>query len=582
MLKNNGAFFCQICSGEVDENVLFLDCFHFICNPCAAVYKNLDKLRPFYSFPCKLCSKTTIFSKKTPLNKDYKKSSSSLSDTINRLKSQMSDHKQSPSISTTPFLNKDTQEFDNSLSSSQFDHKFEETSIEEDILQREKLNEKLNENKDKSLLFSKKKSPKFADKTDDFLEFDENQCEIHKENVMIYCLDDKAFLCMSCVFLDKKHKTHRTLPIKNATKEILAESHLIFSQKLKCEENSLENELNKAKINRKFLDLALRKSFDRIKEEFDGFYKKIKIKEQFLIEENQRFFDEKTRILESRISNISNLQSIFGGKLKKKPDFNEENLLGNVSFIRNYQDLCKYLGILSQDSQRILLNEEEIKGIDFTNNQRKNLIDSIEALGNISLCKTSKNEDFTYILTNKSLKTSKNLKKSQNNHSLSPKIPIKPLNSERKVSFSHNKQRFLLENKGFFYDSLILKRELRISQVFLCILPEDLLIKEKFYSNLLYRLTRDGANSLTFHLKCDGKKPIIGLIHAGNCIFGFFTEIPFKQMEEFAVFEGNCWIFSIKNKLGFHPMKFVKKKEGVSVVQKKESPIIGKNDLYIK
>ena len=57
-------------------------------------------------------------------------------------------------------------------------------------------------------------------------------------------------------------------------------------------------------------------------------------------------------------------------------------------------------------------------------------------------------------------------------------------------------------------------------------LPKDLREGEW---RLLFRASRDGFASQTFHSKCDNKRPTITIVKSGANIFGGFTEISWKS-----------------------------------------------------
>jgi len=473
-------------------------------------------------------------------------------------------------------------------------------------------------------------SPKFAENSKEFnLSLNSLNCPLHKEEISLFCIEDKSLCCTSCLFPNKLHKNHKILTISKASKLITEESRLINTHLFKKSQNLIENELTKAQINMTLLNSRLESYIKQMKENFDCLYKNLRIREEMLIDELQNGYKQKNNELDTRISNLVFLKSKFCEKFDENQSFDEEDITKNIGFLQFYQEFSKHISNLSKDT--IMKELDNITMIDFNENQKLKLIEAINNYGKI--IKNHHNKSPTKTKDNNILIISKPLKKEQstpkslnksfikiqqspNNKQVnltqlseSPlkkqlnektldqnyantqkknsfhcsKSPIKRMQSERK---STTNLRFSLENKGLFFDSTILKKELRIPKVMLCLLPEDLLPKndqkDNVYSKLLYRLSRDGAGSLTFHLKCDGKNPIVGLIQAGKSIFGFFSDTPFKQIEELAVFDGECWLFSIRNKLGFHPMKFQRKKDCFSFIQRKESPVFGRNDLYIK
>ena len=67
----------------------------------------------------------------------------------------------------------------------------------------------------------------------------------------------------------------------------------------------------------------------------------------------------------------------------------------------------------------------------------------------------------------------------------------------------------------------------------------------KIKANLLYRMTRDGPEILTFHQLCDNKGPTITLIHLENGYkVGFFVSDSFDSTSEWKKDE-NCFIFNL-------------------------------------
>jgi len=67
----------------------------------------------------------------------------------------------------------------------------------------------------------------------------------------------------------------------------------------------------------------------------------------------------------------------------------------------------------------------------------------------------------------------------------------------------------------------------------------------KIKANLLYRMTRDGPEILTFHQLCDNKGPTITLIHLENGYkVGFFVSDSFDSTSEWKK-EENCFIFNL-------------------------------------
>jgi len=63
--------------------------------------------------------------------------------------------------------------------------------------------------------------------------------------------------------------------------------------------------------------------------------------------------------------------------------------------------------------------------------------------------------------------------------------------------------------------------------------------------DLLYRGTRDGKESKTFHKKCDGKGPTISIIHSEDgSKFGGYTDLDWEGNDVFKKGNGNSFLFS--------------------------------------
>jgi len=67
-----------------------------------------------------------------------------------------------------------------------------------------------------------------------------------------------------------------------------------------------------------------------------------------------------------------------------------------------------------------------------------------------------------------------------------------------------------------FFDSLILERERKTSL-------QVLLGAQRVY-NLLYRGSRDGWSTDTFHFLCDNRGPTVTVVRKGSSVFGGYTE----------------------------------------------------------
>jgi len=100
---------------------------------------------------------------------------------------------------------------------------------------------------------------------------------------------------------------------------------------------------------------------------------------------------------------------------------------------------------------------------------------------------------------------------------------------------------------------------------------------------LLYRGTRDGMNSSSFHNKCDNKGPNYVLIEndKGN-IFGGYSSISWESSGNYKNVP-ECFIFTLTNIYNIEPTKFPSNNSGNNVYHRiNYGPIFGENaDLYI-
>ena len=87
---------------------------------------------------------------------------------------------------------------------------------------------------------------------------------------------------------------------------------------------------------------------------------------------------------------------------------------------------------------------------------------------------------------------------------------------------------------------------------------------------LLYRGSRDGTTSKSFHDKCDNQSPTITLYKndKGN-IFGGFSPIPWKNEDKY-IQNKNCFIFTLCNIYNTEPYKFPVKNENGGVLHNKD------------
>lgn len=58
------------------------------------------------------------------------------------------------------------------------------------------------------------------------------KCEIHHENLTLYCLFDKKLCCIDCVHKETSHKRHNVVGIKQAT-ELISREIGFFKNEIK-------------------------------------------------------------------------------------------------------------------------------------------------------------------------------------------------------------------------------------------------------------------------------------------------------------------------------------------------------------
>ena len=75
---------------------------------------------------------------------------------------------------------------------------------------------------------------------------------------------------------------------------------------------------------------------------------------------------------------------------------------------------------------------------------------------------------------------------------------------------------------------------------------------------LLYQASKHKFSSTDFHRLCNGKSPTLVIVRSGDCIFGGYTEVPWKTTQDPELAEGSGaeFLFSLVNKSGSDPIKF--------------------------
>ena len=150
------------------------------------------------------------------------------------------------------------------------------------------------------------------------------------------------------------------------------------------------------------------------------------------------------------------------------------------------------------------------------------------------------------------------------------------------IDTEYTKGREVLDDLFLLQDSVLAEADLRSPLL-------QLLPREAQCTQLLYRLSRDGADSRTFHKKVDGQSPLLVIIKANSdYIFGYYLPLNITSCEKYNACE-NCFIFSLKNPLFDKPMIFPirKDKKFIALYQSCKSPCLGstlhnKQDLWLQ
>ena len=124
----------------------------------------------------------------------------------------------------------------------------------------------------------------------------------------------------------------------------------------------------------------------------------------------------------------------------------------------------------------------------------------------------------------------------------------------------------------FGLDSKILKNKEDVAFITNRLINNDENLKQKKINyNLIYRATRDGDNSNSFHNKVNNKSSHLSIIETNKGIkFGVFIEQPFKNARN-SINDNKCFIFSL------NPKKIYNAKYGVYNINDLNDYII---DLY--
>ena len=163
---------------------------------------------------------------------------------------------------------------------------------------------------------------------------------------------------------------------------------------------------------------------------------------------------------------------------------------------------------------------------------------------NLTLNKKEMNKDLLIdeliVKVNKLEEENKTLKKDMND--------IKErLNLFEKYFAEEIQNKKLIEEMGI--DSKILDKKEDLQLIYNRLVNNDDNLKQKKIKfNLIYRATRDGDNSTSFHNKVDNKKSILSIVKTNKGMkFGFYIEQPYKKTGT-SKKDNKCFIYSLNLK----------------------------------
>ena len=100
--------------------------------------------------------------------------------------------------------------------------------------------------------------------------------------------------------------------------------------------------------------------------------------------------------------------------------------------------------------------------------------------------------------------------------------------------------------------------------------------------NLLYRGTRDGFYTTSFHQRCDRVGATISIIKTDtNCIFGGYTIIPWDINKGNVTAKKNSWLFRLEDNLSFTKINYNNGPFDHEVTHEKEMMVSFGHDLTI-
>ncbi|KAF2071102.1 hypothetical protein CYY_007588 [Polysphondylium violaceum] len=105
----------------------------------------------------------------------------------------------------------------------------------------------------------------------------------------------------------------------------------------------------------------------------------------------------------------------------------------------------------------------------------------------------------------------------------------------------------------------------------------------KNYSfKIIYRASDHGFSALSFHSACDGEGPTVTVIKTTDgCVFGGYNSQSWISAKKFNGFDENCFIFTLVNKHGIPPTKYIpaSTKSNYSYCSSAVGPCFGFGDI---
>lgn len=124
-----------------------------------------------------------------------------------------------------------------------------------------------------------------------------------------------------------------------------------------------------------------------------------------------------------------------------------------------------------------------------------------------------------------------------------------------------NHKRLSISYQQLFLESTVLTPEFYTQENCNSLFPVNF---QRISLRLLYRYSQDIPSNQEFHNRCDNKFPTLTVISANGCVFGGYTEIPWKsERKETGRYykDDNSYVFALSSMAGMHAFKsFVKPK----------------------